>query len=120
MNFFDDLLLKLFHVHLCVFVNIVCQKEDVAPLAGYLSLHQNAEGLVLKWTPNQLMNGGSEEDDVTVDRWLATILSNLPRWLPFMMVHFLFEEAVGFLSGCYHQNRIRQVGGRKQKLAKKQ
>lgn len=24
---------------------------------GYLSLHQAAESLTLKWTPNQLMNG---------------------------------------------------------------
>ena len=24
---------------------------------GYLSLHQSAESLTLKWTPNQLMNG---------------------------------------------------------------
>lgn len=24
---------------------------------GYLSLHQNADIMTLKWTPNQLMNG---------------------------------------------------------------
>lgn len=24
---------------------------------GYLSLHQNADMMTLKWTPNQLMNG---------------------------------------------------------------
>lgn len=24
---------------------------------GYLSLHQNADVMTLKWTPNQLMNG---------------------------------------------------------------
>lgn len=51
------------------FIFLVLQKEDVEPLAGYLSLHQNSDGLALKWTPNQLMNGGgSEEDESTVDR----------------------------------------------------
>ena len=39
------------------------------PLPGYLSLHQSAAGLSLKWTPNQLMNGASADDeDVSVDR----------------------------------------------------
>jgi len=51
---------------LCMVVGV--QKEDVEPLAGYLSLHQSAEGLALKWTPNQLMNGSSQDDDATVDR----------------------------------------------------
>jgi small G protein signaling modulator 1 len=43
----------------------------VEPLAGYLSLHQNADGLAMKWTPNQLMKGGGSEDEennTTVDR----------------------------------------------------
>lgn len=26
-------------------------------IPGYLSLHQNADIMTLKWTPNQLMNG---------------------------------------------------------------
>ncbi|CAF3545141.1 unnamed protein product [Rotaria sordida] len=30
------------------------------PIPGYLSLHHNQHGLTLKWTPNQLMNGYSE------------------------------------------------------------
>jgi hypothetical protein len=29
-------------------------------MPGYLSLHQNVQSLVIKWTPNQLMNGYSE------------------------------------------------------------
>uniref|UniRef100_G1P0C5 Small G protein signaling modulator 2 n=1 Tax=Myotis lucifugus TaxID=59463 RepID=G1P0C5_MYOLU len=33
------------------------QKEDMEAVPGYLSLHQSAESLTLKWTPNQLMNG---------------------------------------------------------------
>ncbi|XP_077168753.1 small G protein signaling modulator 2 isoform X3 [Paroedura picta] len=32
-------------------------KDDMEALAGYLSLHQSADSLTLKWTPNQLMNG---------------------------------------------------------------
>ncbi|XP_017774865.1 PREDICTED: small G protein signaling modulator 1-like isoform X1 [Nicrophorus vespilloides] len=31
------------------------------PLPGYLSLHQSAHNLTIKWTPNQLMNGFAEE-----------------------------------------------------------
>ena len=44
------------------------------PLAGYLSLHQSATGMSLKWTPNQLMKGGTvDEDDAnaSVDRRLV-------------------------------------------------
>uniref|UniRef100_A0A8C4S5C0 Small G protein signaling modulator 2 n=1 Tax=Erpetoichthys calabaricus TaxID=27687 RepID=A0A8C4S5C0_ERPCA len=38
--------------------NVLVQpKEDMEALRGYLSLHQSAESLTLKWTPNQLMNG---------------------------------------------------------------
>ncbi|XP_067866641.1 small G protein signaling modulator 2 isoform X2 [Heterodontus francisci] len=38
--------------------NVLVQpKEDVETVPGYLSLHQSAEHLTLKWTPNQLMNG---------------------------------------------------------------
>nr|XP_033777244.1 small G protein signaling modulator 2 isoform X3 [Geotrypetes seraphini] len=38
--------------------NVMVQpKEGMESLPGYLSLHQSAESLTLKWTPNQLMNG---------------------------------------------------------------
>ncbi|XP_003416866.2 small G protein signaling modulator 2 isoform X6 [Loxodonta africana] len=38
--------------------NVLVQpKEDMEAVPGYLSLHQSAENLTLKWTPNQLMNG---------------------------------------------------------------
>lgn len=33
------------------------QKDDLEAIPGYLSLHQSADSLTLKWTPNQLMNG---------------------------------------------------------------
>lgn len=49
--------------------NVIVQpKEDVEPLAGYLSLHQGPDGLTVKWTPNQLMNGGCDDEDAAVDR----------------------------------------------------
>ncbi|XP_039526545.1 small G protein signaling modulator 2 isoform X1 [Pimephales promelas] len=38
--------------------NVLVQpKKDMEVLRGYLSLHQTAETLTLKWTPNQLING---------------------------------------------------------------
>ncbi|KAK2161894.1 hypothetical protein LSH36_108g07045 [Paralvinella palmiformis] len=46
------------------------QKDDVETLPGYLSLHQGPDGLSVKWTPNQLMNGCCEEDQSAIDRSL--------------------------------------------------
>ncbi|GAB6030127.1 hypothetical protein CHUAL_005806 [Chamberlinius hualienensis] len=38
--------------------NVIVQpKVSVDPIPGYLSLHQSADQLAIKWTPNQLMNG---------------------------------------------------------------
>ncbi|XP_078277209.1 small G protein signaling modulator 1 [Rhinoraja longicauda] len=38
--------------------NVLVQpKDDMEPIPGYLSLHQTADSMTLKWTPNQLMNG---------------------------------------------------------------
>lgn len=38
--------------------NVLVQpKEHLEAMPGYLSLHQTPEGLIIKWTPNQLMNG---------------------------------------------------------------
>ncbi|XP_042193327.1 small G protein signaling modulator 1, partial [Callorhinchus milii] len=38
--------------------NVLVQpKDDMEPIPGYLSLHQTADTMTLKWTPNQLMNG---------------------------------------------------------------
>lgn len=40
-------------------------------MAGYLSLHQTASSLIIKWTPNQLMNcnspGSNQNDHPEVD-----------------------------------------------------
>lgn len=33
------------------------QRDDMEAIPGYLSLHQTADLMTLKWTPNQLMNG---------------------------------------------------------------
>ncbi|XP_077377358.1 small G protein signaling modulator 1 isoform X3 [Festucalex cinctus] len=38
--------------------NVLVQpRDDMEAILGYLSLHQTAELMTLKWTPNQLMNG---------------------------------------------------------------
>ncbi|XP_030214056.1 small G protein signaling modulator 1 [Gadus morhua] len=38
--------------------NVLVQpRDDMEAVPGYLSLHQTAEVMTLKWTPNQLMNG---------------------------------------------------------------
>uniref|UniRef100_A0A669CSV6 Small G protein signaling modulator 1 n=1 Tax=Oreochromis niloticus TaxID=8128 RepID=A0A669CSV6_ORENI len=38
--------------------NVLVQpRDDMEAIPGYLSLHQTAELMTLKWTPNQLMNG---------------------------------------------------------------
>ncbi|MEE6511140.1 hypothetical protein FKM82_017590 [Ascaphus truei] len=38
--------------------NVMVQpRDDMEVIPGYLSLHQTADAMTLKWTPNQLMNG---------------------------------------------------------------
>ena len=61
---------------------MVMQKDDVEPLAGYLSLHQSAAGISLKWTPNQLMNGGAaDEDDSSIDRrFVSAFICLMENW----------------------------------------
>ncbi|XP_062968798.1 small G protein signaling modulator 2 isoform X3 [Cynocephalus volans] len=45
--------------------NVLVQpKEDMEAVPGYLSLHQSAESLTLKWTPNQLMNGTLRDSEL--------------------------------------------------------
>ncbi|CAL1569398.1 unnamed protein product [Knipowitschia caucasica] len=44
--------------------NVLVQpRDDMEAIPGYLSLHQTAELMTLKWTPNQLMNGNVAELD---------------------------------------------------------
>ncbi|KAG8226924.1 hypothetical protein J437_LFUL005681, partial [Ladona fulva] len=41
---------------------LVLPKDLTEPIPGYLSLHQTAQMLTIKWTPNQLMNGYTENE----------------------------------------------------------
>ncbi|XP_031712272.1 small G protein signaling modulator 1 isoform X3 [Anarrhichthys ocellatus] len=44
--------------------NVLVQpRDDMEAIPGYLSLHQNADLMTLKWTPNQLMNGSVADLD---------------------------------------------------------
>ncbi|XP_038589723.1 small G protein signaling modulator 1 isoform X1 [Micropterus salmoides] len=44
--------------------NVLVQpRDDMEAIPGYLSLHQTADLMTLKWTPNQLMNGNLGELD---------------------------------------------------------
>ncbi|KAK9532579.1 hypothetical protein VZT92_009957 [Zoarces viviparus] len=44
--------------------NVLVQpRDDMEAIPGYLSLHQTADVMTLKWTPNQLMNGNVGELD---------------------------------------------------------
>uniref|UniRef100_A0A4X1SLW1 Small G protein signaling modulator 1 n=1 Tax=Sus scrofa TaxID=9823 RepID=A0A4X1SLW1_PIG len=43
--------------------NVLVQpRDDMEAVPGYLSLHQTADVMTLKWTPNQLMNGSGDLD----------------------------------------------------------
>lgn len=48
-------------------------------IPGYLSLHQTADVMTLKWTPNQLMNGsmGDLEYERRCDQYAAKMTSPL-------------------------------------------
>ncbi|XP_036222473.2 small G protein signaling modulator 1 [Bactrocera oleae] len=44
--------------------NVYVVPKDVnEKMPGYLSLHQHVQTLIIKWTPNQLMNGYNEEEE---------------------------------------------------------
>ncbi|XP_038231523.2 small G protein signaling modulator 2 isoform X3 [Dermochelys coriacea] len=45
--------------------NVLVQpKDNMEAILGYLSLHQSADSLTLKWTPNQLMNGTLRDSEL--------------------------------------------------------
>ncbi|XP_065079058.1 small G protein signaling modulator 2-like isoform X2 [Ochlerotatus camptorhynchus] len=45
--------------------NVLVLPKDVSePMPGYLSLHQTIQSLTIKWTPNQLMNGYTESENI--------------------------------------------------------
>lgn len=52
------------HFYYSMTVNhVFSQTDDMESIPGYLSLHQTADLMTLKWTPNQLMNGNVGELD---------------------------------------------------------
>ncbi|XP_061390968.1 small G protein signaling modulator 1 [Musca vetustissima] len=77
--------------------NVLVLPKDVSePMPGYLSLHQNIQSLTIKWTPNQLMNGytDNEGSDLT-SYWAYALNINVDE---IVYVH------------C-HQNRGEDTGG---------
>lgn len=59
-----DKICIVYYIYLLLRTNIssveslwLFQRDDMEAIPGYLSLHQTAELMTLKWTPNQLMNG---------------------------------------------------------------
>lgn len=44
-------------------------------MPGYLSLHQTAHSLTIKWTPNQLMNGYPDADKQDNKKWVLNIIN---------------------------------------------
>ncbi|XP_058455909.1 small G protein signaling modulator 1-like isoform X1 [Malaya genurostris] len=43
---------------------LVLPKDASEAMPGYLSLHQTVQSLTIKWTPNQLMNGYTESENI--------------------------------------------------------
>ncbi|CAG9104200.1 unnamed protein product [Plutella xylostella] len=68
--------------------NVRVQPKDVEePMPGYLSLHQTAAGLIIKWTPNQLMNGYTESEGVDKSVYWAMSLQVLVWEVVYVHVH---------------------------------
>ncbi|XP_075754975.1 small G protein signaling modulator 1 isoform X2 [Pelodiscus sinensis] len=57
--------------------NVLVQpRDDMEAIPGYLSLHQTADIMTLKWTPNQLMNGSV--GDLDYEKRLISKISQCP------------------------------------------
>ncbi|XP_021268761.1 small G protein signaling modulator 1 isoform X2 [Numida meleagris] len=57
--------------------NVLVQpRDDMEAIPGYLSLHQTADIMALKWTPNQLMNGSV--GDLDYEKSLSSKTSQCP------------------------------------------
>ncbi|CAK1541639.1 unnamed protein product [Leptosia nina] len=68
--------------------NVKVQPKDVEePMPGYLSLHQTAAGLVIKWTPNQLMNGYAESEGIDKSIYWAMSLQVCVWEVVYVHVH---------------------------------
>nr|XP_040229171.2 small G protein signaling modulator 2-like [Anopheles coluzzii] len=56
--------------------NVLVLPKDVSePMPGYLSLHQTVQSLTIKWTPNQLMNGYTESENIDKSSYWAYALN---------------------------------------------
>uniref|UniRef100_A0A1I8N8I1 Uncharacterized protein n=1 Tax=Musca domestica TaxID=7370 RepID=A0A1I8N8I1_MUSDO len=56
--------------------NVLVLPKDVSePMPGYLSLHQNIQSLTIKWTPNQLMNGYTDNEGSDLSSYWAYALN---------------------------------------------
>ena len=53
--------------------NVIMQPQgDLEPLPGYLSLHLEPWGLIIKWTPNQLINGRLGQSSIEIGDSLSS------------------------------------------------
>lgn len=86
---------------------VVCvQRDDMEAIPGYLSLHQTADLMTLKWTPNQLMNGNVGELDSEkrwAQRWLLNILVQLVHILQLLLTVCVYSVLQCIL-GLRHDN----------------
>ncbi|CAF0784907.1 unnamed protein product [Brachionus calyciflorus] len=72
---------------------IVNQKEK--SFAGYLSLHLNPNGLILNWTPNEILNGSyTDEDEILKPKNLNNIND---------LIIFIQLDTISYLH-CHQQN----------------
>lgn len=61
------------------------------PMPGYLSLHQTSTTLIIKWTPNELMNGYVDDNidkrSIELGNWNSMRFSlNSPTEVEFLFV----------------------------------
>ena len=71
------------------------------PIPGYLSLHHNQNGLTLKWTPNQLMNGYTNETKALVTKWV-NFYKKYRSILIRDIIHVRSQILFSFLNSIYY------------------
>ncbi|XP_055377926.1 small G protein signaling modulator 1-like isoform X2 [Condylostylus longicornis] len=76
--------------------NVLVLPKDVSePMPGYLSLHQTAQSLTVKWTPNQLMNGHSETESTDKSFYWAYALNINVDEIVYVHCHQIRGEDTG-------------------------